>query len=47
MPFTLQQSSDLGIWTDVSTPPVLNYTNLHNEAPAAPVRRPEFYRLKH
>jgi hypothetical protein len=46
--FVLQQSSDLASpnWENVTNPPTLNFTNLHNETT---LRRPSgdtFYRLK-
>jgi hypothetical protein len=48
LPFTLQQSSDLATWTDVPTPPALNYTNLHNEVTFPPPTTGSlFCRLKH
>lgn len=48
IPFTLQQSPNLANWTDVSTQPVLNYTNLHNEVILSPPSTGNvFYRLKH
>jgi hypothetical protein len=44
--FVLQQSSDLGSWTDVTNPPVLNLTNLQNEVILSPTGSSVFYRLK-
>jgi hypothetical protein len=46
--FVLQQSSDLTAtnWTDVPTPPALNFTNLHYEVTASPSLGNRFYRLK-
>jgi hypothetical protein len=34
-------------WTDVTTPPVLNLTNLQNEMIISPTNGNNFYRLKH
>jgi hypothetical protein len=47
--FTLQQNSDLTTtnWTDVTTPPVLNLTNLQNQVLLSPPSGNTFYRLKH
>ncbi len=47
--FTLQQNSDLTTtnWTDVTTPPVLNLTNLQNQVLLSPSSGNTFYRLKH
>jgi hypothetical protein len=48
--FSLQQNLDLTTtnWTDVVTPPVLNLTNLRNQAVVAPpASSTAFYRLKH
>jgi hypothetical protein len=49
MDFVLQQNSDLTTtnWTDVTTPPVLNLTNLQNQVIVSPTNRASFYRLKH
>jgi len=44
--FVLQQSSDLGGWTDVTNPPVLNLSNLQNEVTLSPSNSGGFYRLK-
>ena len=47
-PFTLQQSPDLttASWTDVTTSPVLNCSNLHHEVTLPAPAGPTFYRLK-
>ena|SRR5450631_3873340 len=45
--FALQQSSDLSNWSDVTTPPVLNLTNLQNQVSVSPTNTAGFYRLKH
>jgi hypothetical protein len=42
----MQQSSDLGSWTDVTNPPVLNLTNLQNEVTLPMHAGCGFYRLK-
>jgi hypothetical protein len=42
----MQQSSDLGSWTDVTNPPVLNLTNLQNEVTLPMHAGSGFYRLK-
>jgi hypothetical protein len=49
MDFTLQQNSDLTTtnWTDVTTPPVLNLTNLQNQVRVSATNGHTFYRLKH
>jgi hypothetical protein len=49
MDFTLQQNSDLTTtnWTDVTTPPVLNLTNLQNQVIVSPTNGNTFFRLKH
>jgi photosystem II stability/assembly factor-like uncharacterized protein len=49
MAFTLQQNSNLTAtnWTDVTTTPVLNLTNLQNQVIVSPIDRAGFYRLKH
>jgi len=46
--FVLQQNSDLSItnWTDVPTPPSLNFTNLNYQLMVSPPMRHGFYRLK-
>jgi hypothetical protein len=46
--FVLQQSFDLGStnWTEVPTPPTLNFTNLHYQVIVAPSLGARFYRLK-
>ncbi len=44
--FVLQQSSDLGSWTDVSNAPVLNLTNLQDEVALSPTNSSGFYRLR-
>ena len=44
--FVLQQSSDLGSWTDETNTPVLNLTNLQNEVILSPTNSSGFYRLK-
>jgi photosystem II stability/assembly factor-like uncharacterized protein len=44
--FVMQQSSDLGSWTDMTNPPVLNLTNLQNEVILSPPGSNVFYRLK-
>jgi hypothetical protein len=44
--FVLQQSSDLGSWTDMTNTPVLNLTNLQNEVILSPTGSSIFYRLK-
>ena len=46
--FVLGQSFDLGStnWTDVLTPPTLNFTNLHYEVAVSPSLGRGFYRLK-
>jgi len=46
--FVLQQSFDLGStnWTDVPTPPTLNFTNLHHQVSVSPSLGSGFYRLK-
>ena len=44
--FVLQQSPDLGSWTDVTNPPVLNPTNLQNEIILSPAGDSGFYRLQ-
>ena len=44
--FVLQQSFDLAGWTDVTNPPVLNLTNLQDEAMLSPTNSSGFYRLK-
>jgi hypothetical protein len=44
--FVLQQSSDLGSWTDMTNMPVLNLTNLQNEVVLSPPGSNAFYRLK-
>ena len=44
--FVMQQSSDLGSWTDVTNAPVLNLTNLQNEVILSPSSSSGFYRLK-
>jgi hypothetical protein len=46
--FVLQQNPDLRStdWTDVPTPPALNFTNLHYEMTVSPSLVSRFYRLK-
>jgi hypothetical protein len=44
--FVMQQSSDLGSWTDMTNQPVLNLTNLQNEVMLSPSSSSGFYRLK-
>jgi hypothetical protein len=44
--FVMQQSPDLGSWTDVTNMPVLNLTNLQNEVVLSPTAGSGFYRLK-
>ena len=44
--FVMQQSSDLGSWTDMTNTPVLNLTNLQDEVIFSPTRSSGFYRLK-
>jgi photosystem II stability/assembly factor-like uncharacterized protein len=44
--FVMQQSSDLGSWTDMTNKPTLNLTNLHNEVILPPPGCNVFYRLK-
>jgi hypothetical protein len=46
--FVLQQNSDLNTtnWTDVPTPPTLNYANLHYEVNVSPSPGSRLYRLK-
>jgi len=44
--FVLQQSSDLGSWTDMTNTPVLNLTNLQDEVILSPTGSSVFYRLK-
>jgi len=46
--FTLQQSSHLTPpnWVDVTNPPTLNFTNLHNEVTLPAPSGSAFYRLK-
>ena len=44
--FGLQQSSDLGSWTDMTNQPVLNLTNLQNQVTLSPSNSSGFYRLK-
>jgi hypothetical protein len=44
--FVMQQSSDMGSWTDVTNTPVLNLTNLQNEVVLSPPGGSGFYRLK-
>ena len=42
----MQQSSDLGGWTDMTNPPVLNLTNLQNQVILSPPSGSVFYRPK-
>jgi hypothetical protein len=44
----LQQTPDLTMsnWTDVSTPPMLNFTNLNYQVTESPFPASHFYRLK-
>lgn len=44
--FVMQQSSDLQNWADMTNQPVLNFTNLQNEAVLPPPVGDVFYRLK-
>jgi hypothetical protein len=46
--FFLQQSFDLGStnWTDMPTPPTLNFTNLYYQLALSPSLGRGFYRLK-
>ena len=46
--FGLQESTDLsaGNWTDVASPPVLNYSNLNYEVTVSPPSGSHFYRLR-
>ena len=46
--FVLEQNFDLGstTWTDVPTPPTLNFTNLHYQVAVSPSLGRRFYRLK-
>lgn len=44
--FVMQQSSDLGSWTDVTNTPVLNLTNLQDEVMLPMPAGNGFYRLK-
>jgi hypothetical protein len=44
--FTVQQSSDLSSWSDMTNLPVLNLTNLQNEVILSPTGSNVFYRLK-
>ena len=48
MPFVLQENADLTTanWTDVTTTPVLNFTNLHHEVSVPLPSANRFYRLK-
>jgi hypothetical protein len=48
MDFRLQQNSDLTTtnWTDMTTPPVLNLTNLENQVMLPPTNSRSFYRLR-
>lgn len=48
MPFVLQESADLTTsnWTDVTTMPILNFTNLHHEVSVPLSSANRFYRLK-
>jgi hypothetical protein len=48
MDFTLQQNPDLTAtnWTDVTTSPVLNLTNLQNQVMLPPTNSRSFYRLR-
>jgi len=45
--FTLQQSSNLTSWTDVTNQPVLNLTNLQNQVVLPPPNGNSFFRLTH
>jgi DNA-binding beta-propeller fold protein YncE len=44
--FTLQQSSDLSNWTDMTNVPVLNFTNLENQVALPSPGGNSFFRLK-
>ena len=44
--FVMQQSPDLCSWTDMTTTPVLNLTNLQNEVILPLTGSNGFYRLK-
>ena len=48
MPFVLQENLDLTTtnWTDVTTTPILNFTNLHHEVSVPLSSTNRFYRLK-
>jgi uncharacterized repeat protein (TIGR01451 family) len=47
MNFTLQKSSDLSSWTNLTALPILNLTNLQNQVVLPPPGGSGFYRLKH
>jgi hypothetical protein len=47
MNFTMQQSSDLSSWTNLTALPILNLTNLQNQMVLPPSGGAGFYRLKH
>ena len=47
MNFTLQQSSNLSSWTNLTALPILNLTNLQNQVVLPPLGGSGFYRLKH
>ena len=44
--FVLQQSTDLVSWVNVTSPPVLNMTNLQNQVTVSTSNSSSFYRLK-
>lgn len=48
MSFVLQENADLRTtgWTDVTTKPILNFTNLHHEVSVPTSSTSRFYRLK-
>jgi photosystem II stability/assembly factor-like uncharacterized protein len=43
--FVLQQSPDLSTWSNVTNPPILNYTNLQNQVSLPITNGSSFYRL--
>jgi photosystem II stability/assembly factor-like uncharacterized protein len=44
--FVLQQSSNLCLWVDVTSPPSLNFTNLQYQVTVSPSNQSAFFRLK-